>query len=227
MPVPDMLGLMDGSLAGVRIGIPRDYFFDVPELNADTRAACLAAIDLMTAAGATAVDVPFPHAEVARLASRVIMISEAYAYHEPDLQARPELYGKYTRQTIRQGAFVGGGDYVQANRVRSLVKTEAAAALADVDVLITPTMVNLAPRFEGYNPDSMLSARSFSGVWNLTGLPALSVCCGFSADQLPIGLQIVGKPFSEPMVFKVGDAYQSLTNWHTRLPEPSTSTVYA
>jgi aspartyl-tRNA(Asn)/glutamyl-tRNA(Gln) amidotransferase subunit A len=227
VPVPDMLGLMDGSLAGVKIGVPRDYFFDVPELNAETKAACLAAIDVMVAAGASARDVPFPHAEAGRIASRVIMTSEAYAYHEPDLQTRPELYGKYTRQSIRQGAFFGGADYVQADRVRSLIKAEAAAALADVDVLITPTTVNLAPTFEGYNPDSMLAMPSFTAIWNLTGLPALSLCCGFSAGGLPIGLQIIGKPFAEPMVFKVGDAYQSLTSWHARMPESATRTVYA
>src|SRR5919202_493881 len=83
----------------------------------------------------------------------------------------------------------------------------------------TPTMLNVAPTFEGYDPDAMRRAPTFTAIWNLTGLPAASVCCGFSNAGLPIGMQIVGKPFDEAMVLRVGDAYQQLTDWHTRTPE--------
>ena len=65
----------------------------------------------------------------------------------------------------------------------------------------------------------MLRSPSFTGIWNLTGNPAMSINCGFSASGLPIGMQIVGKPFAEPTVFKVGDAYQRITDWHTRVPD--------
>ena len=147
------------------------------------------------------------------------MFGEAYAYHEPDLQTRPALYGKYTSAQLRQGAFYSAADYVQAQRVRSLIKAEAAQALRDVDVLVTPTAISVAPTFEGYDPDAMRRQPTFMGIWNLTGLPALSVGCGFSEAGLPIGLQIIGKPFDEPVVFKVADAYQRLTDWHVRTPE--------
>ena len=160
------------------------------------------------------------------MANTVISRSEAYAYHEPDLQSRPELYGKYTRQSLRQAAFYTAADYIQAQRVRALVKAECAQALAEVDVLITPTSINTAPTFEGHNPDAMLTASSFTGIWNLVGLPALSVCGGFSRG-LPIGMQIIGKPFDEPMVFKVGDAYQQISDWHTRVPELAREVQFA
>ncbi|HVB96413.1 MAG TPA: amidase [Chloroflexota bacterium] len=218
VPVPDMTADMTGSLENVRLGVPRDYFFTVSELDAQVKDAVLLAIDQMQAAGATIVDVTIPHAAEARLAQRVTMLSEAYAYHEPTLQSCPELYGKFTRQTIQQGAFYTAADYVQSQRLRSLIKAECAEALADVDVLITPTMLNVAPTFAGYNPEAMLSSPTFTGIWNLTGLPALSVLSGFSGDGLPIGMQIIGKPFAEPTVFKVGDAYQQITDWHTRVP---------
>ena len=94
-----------------------------------------------------------------------------------------------------------------------------AKAMADVDVLVTPTAISVAPTFEGYDPDAMRRQPTFMGIWNLTGLPALSIGCGFSEAGLPIGLQIIGKPFDEPLVFKVADAYQRLTDWHTRSPE--------
>jgi aspartyl-tRNA(Asn)/glutamyl-tRNA(Gln) amidotransferase subunit A len=218
LPVADMVSGLNGSLAGVKIGIPTEYFFDAAELNAEVKAAVLAAVEAMRSAGASVVEVRIPHAALARDAQRIIMFSEAYAYHEPDLQSRPELYGKYTRQQIRQGAFFSAVDFVQANRVRSLVKAEALAALSDVDVLITPTMLNTAPTYAGYDFDAQINQPSFMGIWNLTGMPALSVCCGFSSEKLPIGMQLVGRPFAEPTVFRVGDAYQAITEWHLAVP---------
>src|SRR5918911_2913777 len=217
--VPDYAADLDGSARGVRIGLVREHFFDVPELDAEVRQAVLDGVDRRAAAGATVVEVALPHAAIARHAQRAIMFSEAYAYHLPDLQARPQLYGQYTRQQIVQGALYSGADYVQAQRVRSMIKAEALAALSTVDVLVTPTTLNVAPTFEGYDPDAMRRAPTFTAIWNLTGLPAASVCCGFSNAGLPIGMQIVGKPFDEAMVLRVGDAYQQVTDWHTRTPE--------
>jgi aspartyl-tRNA(Asn)/glutamyl-tRNA(Gln) amidotransferase subunit A len=227
LPVKDMLSGLDGSLAGLKLGVPRRYFFDVPELDAEVKAAVLDAIRAMEAAGATVVDVDIPHAALARNSQRVIMFAEAYAYHEPDLQTRPELYGKYTRQQIRQGTLYTAPDFVQANRVRGLIKAEALASLSDVDALITPTMLGTAPTYEGYDFESQVKMPTFMGIWNLTGMPALSVCCGFSSNTLPIGMQIVGKPFDEPTVFKIGDAYQQLTDWHTAVPDAVKEAVLA
>ncbi|MGE3270848.1 MAG: amidase [Chloroflexota bacterium] len=219
VPVPDMTALLDGSLAGVKIGVPRDYFFTVPQLDAEVKAAVLAAIDAMAEAGATIVDVEIPHADAARHAQRITMMSEAYAYHEPDMKATPELYGKYTRQSFQIGAFFTAADYIQAQRLRPLIRQECEAALSGVDVLIVPSMLTPAPAFEGYNFDSMMASPSLMGIWNLTGLPAMSIPCGFSSSKLPIGMQIVGKPFAEPTVFKVADGYQQITDWHVTVPD--------
>jgi amidase len=90
-------------------------------------------------------------------------------------------------------------------------------------VLVTPTMLNVAPLFASYDPEAMLRQPTFMSIWNLTGLPALSVGCGYSPEGLPIGFQIIGKPFDEPTVLKVGDAYQRLTDWHARRPQVSAS----
>ena len=218
VPVPDMLSGLNGSFDGVRIGVPREYFFDVPELNAEVRRSVLAAIDEIRKAGASVQDVAIPHAAIARNAQRAIMFSEAYAYHESDLRTRPELYGKYTRQQIQQGALYSAADFVQAERVRSLITDEALSALNGVDVLVTPTMLNVAPRFDEYDQDSMRRLPTFTAIWNLTGLPAASVCCGFSEAGLPIGMQIIARPFDEPTLLRVGDAYQRITDWHIRTP---------
>jgi aspartyl-tRNA(Asn)/glutamyl-tRNA(Gln) amidotransferase subunit A len=222
-PVPDMLGLMDGSLAGVRIGVPRDYFFTAPNLDDEVKTTVESALDAMAAAGATLVEVAIPHAEAARQAQRITMIGEAYAYHEPDLKTKPELYGKYTRQSFQLGAFFSAADYVNAQRLRPLIRQECADAFGErpgdgVDVLIVPTMTSVAPTFEGYDPDSTMRSYGFTPIWNLTGLPAISIPCGFSEGGLPIGMQVVGRPFDEPTVFKIADAYQQITNWHLTIP---------
>ena len=216
VPVPDMLSRLDGSLAGVRIGVPREYFFD--NLNSEIEQAVRKAIDDCAAAGAIVREVSIPHAAHARAAQRVIMFGEAFAYHEADLTTRAELYGKWTRAQLQQGALLSAADYVQAQRVRSVIADEATRALQDVDVLVTATDWNVAPAFEGYSPDARMRQPDFTSMWNLTGQPAMSVCCGFSEAGLPIGMQIIGPAFDEPMVFKVGDAYQRITSWHTRVP---------
>lgn len=88
-----------------------------------------------------------------------------------------------------------------------------------MDVLIVPTSTAVAPTFESYNGTKVDTTPTFTGVWNLVGFPALSVNCGFSAAGLPIGMQVVGAPFTEPMLFRVGDAYQRITDWHARVPD--------
>ena len=218
VPVPDMVARFDGRLDNVRIGVPRAYFLEAPDLNPEVQQAVQAALDRMAAAGATVVDVALPHAALGRNAQNAIMFGECYAYHETDLQTRPELYGKWTRQQLRKGVLYTAADFVQAQRVRSLIKREVAQALANVDVLAMPTSLVLPPQFDAYDPDSGFDASNFMAIWNLTGNPAMSICCGFSESTLPIGLQIVGQPFDEPTVFKVADAYQRITDWHTRTP---------
>jgi aspartyl-tRNA(Asn)/glutamyl-tRNA(Gln) amidotransferase subunit A len=223
VPVPDMLGLMTGSLEGVRIGVPRDYFFTVADLDPEVKASVEAALTAMEAAGATVVDVSIPHAAAARDASRITMVSEAYAYHESDLATKPELYGKYTRAAFQLGAFYSAADYIQAQRLRPLIRRECADAFGaagsgGVDVLVCPTMATVAPRFADYDPDVMTRSYGFTPIWNLTGLPAISIPCGFSSAGMPIGMQVVGRPFDEPTVFKVADAYQQITNWHLTVP---------
>jgi aspartyl-tRNA(Asn)/glutamyl-tRNA(Gln) amidotransferase subunit A len=219
VPVPDYAASLNGSLEGVRIGVPRQYFFDQPELDQEIRSAVEGAIDLMAKHGAVVKEVSLPHAHLSRTTQRVIMFAEAYAYHQTNLARQANRYGKHTRGQLLQGALYSGGDYVQAQRVRSVLKREALAAMADVDVLVVPSTVAVATVFEGYEPDSTRRAPTFMAVWNLTGQPAASLCCGFSQQALPIGMQLVGKPFDESTVLRVGDAYQQLTDWHTRLPD--------
>jgi len=227
-PVPEMLGLMDGSLEGVRIGVPTERFFTAPGLEPEVKAGVLGAIEAMRAAGATVVEVRVRYAAEAQHALWATMGSEALAYHEPDLRSKPELYGRHTREALLVGMLYTGADFVQAQRVRAIVKAGCLALFrpalgADgdgVDVLITPSRPTVAPLLEGYDTDFLFLGTNFSGIWNVTGQPALCVPCGFSPTTgMPLSMQIVGRPFDEPTVFKVGDAYQRMTDWHLRAPK--------
>jgi len=116
------------------------------------------------------------------------------------------------------GGLLSAADYVQAQRVRRLIKNEMAQALQEVDVLVTPTSPKPAALLEGYDPAATLAAPSFTAPFNVAGLPAISVPGGFSSEGLPIGLQIAGKPFDEPTVLRVAYTYQQAARWFQRRP---------
>jgi len=123
--------------------------------------------------------------------------------------------------------------HLHAQRFRPLIRAECEAAFGDrasgqyVDVFVVPTMPTTAPAFEGYDPDAMMTGAGFTPIWNLTGNPAISIPCGFSSEGLPIGMQVVGRPFDEPTVFKISDAYQQITDWHLQLPPIAKEAVTA
>ncbi len=216
--VPDFSGALSGTLRNAKVGIPRDLFA-LPELESEISRAVLAAVDLMEEEGATLRDVVVPHFHEAQAAWWVIDLAEQHAYHEPTLKQHPELYGKYVRQRFRQGAFLTASDYIHAQRVRSLIRSEWARVMEDIDVLVLPTMLSCAPLLDhGDVLTDPLLLPSLTSIWNLVGFPALSVCCGFSERRLPIGLQIVGKAFDEATVLRVGEAYQRNTDWHLHMP---------
>jgi aspartyl-tRNA(Asn)/glutamyl-tRNA(Gln) amidotransferase subunit A len=146
------------------------------------------------------------------------MLSEAFAYHQRLLRSKPEEFGDMVRARFRTGGLLSSADYVQAQRVRNVLKREFAAALQKVDVIVSPTMSNTAPAFA--TVDGMTTARrpSFTGPYNLTGMPAISVPCGFTAAGLPVGLQIAGKPFDEPTVLHTAYAYQQCARWFEKRP---------
>ncbi len=220
VPVPDMLAKTDGSLAGVRVGVPREFFFTLPELDSEVKTAVETAIARIADAGATVVEVNLPHADAAWMAGRITSSSEAYTYHLPDLRTQPEQYGRYARRSIMFGSLFSSSDYVQAQRFRSIFNAECRAVLGpQADVLVMPTMTDVAPTFAGYDVGGSRISPGFMPPWNVTGLPAISVPCGFSEGGLPIGMQVVGRAFDEPTVFKVAEAYQRLTDWHARVPE--------
>jgi aspartyl-tRNA(Asn)/glutamyl-tRNA(Gln) amidotransferase subunit A len=158
-------------------------------------------------------------------ASFAIVATEALAYHAEWLRTRARDYQPDVRERLRMGAFVSGVHYVRAQQVRQLVRQEVDAALARRDVLLAPTTPIPAPvlgEAETVLGDGTSDVRSalirFTRPFNFSGHPACSVPCGFTTNGLPLGLQIVGRPFDEATVLRAADAYQRRTDWHTRRP---------
>jgi len=216
----DYLGEIDRGIKGLRVGVPRQYFFDHPELHADTKAAVERFVEQLAGLGADVRDVELPHSAVAKEANTITMLSEALAYHRPDMgSASWSEYGASTRLTIGRAALFSAADYVQAQRFRSWFAREASKLMAEVDVLVTPTSPGVASlSSEMADPARRIRQPSYTGPFNLLGYPALAVPAGFSAEGLPFSAQIVGAPFAEALLLRAGHAYQQATDWHRRVP---------
>ena len=215
-PVPDYSRSLTEDIEGMRIGVPRDFFFrDDPNVNSEVLSAVEGALEELRGLGAQVEEVSIPMLEYASGAQPVIMLSEAFAYHQSNLRSRPEDFGDMCRARFRVGGLFSGGDYVQAQRVRKALTSEFNEALQKYDLIASPTMSNPAGRFDETDVMSTARVPSFTGPYNLTGMPAISVPCGFTESGLPIGLQLAGRHFDEPTVIRAAYTYQQ----HVRLFE--------
>jgi aspartyl-tRNA(Asn)/glutamyl-tRNA(Gln) amidotransferase subunit A len=213
-PVSDYLAPLGQSVRGLRIGVPsRDFFLE--GADPEVAAAFEASLATLRRLGAEVEDVSLRHIWDAP-SFMVIMASEAFAYHERDLRERPHLYGDILRARLLHGGLYTAAEYVQAMRLRERLRQEMQAALRKVDLLATPTTPKPAPTFAMAYDRSVGFPRANMPPFNLSGLPALALPCGFTRDGLPISLQLVGRPFDEATVLRAGHAYEQATEWHTR-----------
>lgn len=223
LPVPDYRAALTGEIKGLRVGLLRAFFLESTGLV--LRQAVGQAVKRLEEQGARVEEVALESAPQVTGASFAIVAAEALAYHEEWMKARPDDYGPDIRDRLRLGAFVSATQYVKAQRVRQLIRNEVDALLAHLDVLIAPATPIVAPPVgqtevvvEGDRRDVRSSLIRFTRPFNLSGHPACAVPCGFTVAGLPIGMQIVGRPFDEATVLRVADAYQRVTDWHTRRP---------
>ena len=214
-PVGDYLASLGSGVRGLRIGVPRVYFHD--GIDPEVASAFEKAVETLGRLGADVRAVEIPHVEDVP-SFMVIMLAEAFAYHERDLRTRPELFGDVLREKLMIGGLLTANEYVQAQRLRARVQAETARVLKDVDLLASPTAIVPAPPFSVvWDPDFPFS-RSNMPPFNVTGLPALALPCGFSSTGLPLSLQLAGRPFDEATVLRAGHAYEQATEWHRRRP---------
>lgn len=219
VPVPDYLAALRDGVRGLTVGVPREYFYETaPGVDPQVIAAAERGLETLSELGAEIRDVAIPHIRYAQTANQVIMMSEAYSYHEANLKTRRQDYGDLVRQRFLLGGLLTASDYNQALRMRRVIKDEMAAALQQSDVLVTPTYAAPAPKIEGYAGATTLTQPSFTGPFNLSGLPAVSTPSGLSDEGLPMGLQVVGRPFDEATALRVAYAYEQAARFIDRRP---------
>jgi aspartyl-tRNA(Asn)/glutamyl-tRNA(Gln) amidotransferase subunit A len=224
VPVPDYLEALTGDLTGLTIGYDQLTRFVGELADPALDAVFAAALAQLEARGARVVEIELPFYAEMTAADIVIMLSEALAYHLPDLQTRWLDYFEGTRNIVGSGVFYSAGDFVQAQRARRTGQKALARTYEEVDLIVTPTSSAGATSFAGLISmmERVAGGGGFgpihTGYWDTTGNPVLTVPMGYTASGLPLGLQIAGRPFDEATVLRAGDAYQSGTAWHLDVP---------
>jgi aspartyl-tRNA(Asn)/glutamyl-tRNA(Gln) amidotransferase subunit A len=222
-PVPDYAAALSGDIRGLRLGIPREYFFDM--LDPEVEGAVRQAIETLRGLGASVHDVSWPSLRYATLTALILVLAEASAFHEQWVRTRPQDYDPDIALRLKWGLLLPASAYLKAQRLRALMCRDVAQLWRQVDVLVTPATMTVAPypgelqlRIGNRQMSTREALLRLMRPFNLTGLPAMSVPCGFSAIGLPMALQIAGKPFDEVTVLRVAYAYEQQTDWHRRQP---------
>jgi aspartyl-tRNA(Asn)/glutamyl-tRNA(Gln) amidotransferase subunit A len=221
--VPDFVAGLRQPLGGLRVGVPTDEYHE--EMAEDVRAQFRAALDVLASLGLRAEPVSFPRPPAARVSAFAIIRAEAASIHEEWVRDRPGDYGPDTLELLRQGLFETAAQYLRAQKVRALLLRETEELLRPYAALVLPTTPATAPAIKQKTialPGRDVEVRDlltrFTRLINLVGLPAITVPCGFGADGLPVGLQIVGGPMDERTILAIAHAYEQATPWHTRRP---------
>jgi len=241
-PVPEYQARLNQGVRGLKIGIPKEYF--VEGMQPAVEAAVRQAVAEFAALGAQPVPISLPHTEYAIATYYLIATAEAssnlarydgmkYGYRAPQTEGLVETYrrtraqgfGDEVKRRIMLGTYVLSAGYydayyLKAQKVRTLIRRDFLKAFGDCDVIATPVAPTTAFRLGEKTADPLIMYLSdiFTIAVNLAGLPGLSVPCGFDENDMPIGVQLIGKPFGEDVLLQAAYAYEQTTPWHTRKP---------
>jgi aspartyl-tRNA(Asn)/glutamyl-tRNA(Gln) amidotransferase subunit A len=224
VPIPDFAGSLGQTslshdLSNLKVAYPRSFFATQEGISPEVVASIDAAVQQIARLGAEVEEITLPDFELFNACGRVILTAEAYAIHEKDLLSRPLDYARYTYQRMMVGATLSAADLVQAFRLRrELSATLNAGVLGTFDALITATALTPAPRLDEFPVDVPPRNTTQTMPFNVTGNPALAIPTGFSKSGLPLGMQIVGRPFDEPTVLRIGAAYEAAAGWTAMRP---------
>jgi aspartyl-tRNA(Asn)/glutamyl-tRNA(Gln) amidotransferase subunit A len=229
-PVSNYTRMLGTSVRGIKIGVIKGYFDQC--IVSEVRHAFDDALKTFKALGMKIQEVVIPHIDSVPAAQAGSTRPEANSDHDHYLRTRPRDYSPGLLYSLIAGLLTPAPVYVTAQRVRRLICQEFDEAFKSVQVLVAPTIFSPAPTIDECNRGYIeadgkrinLADRAgnfltrYTIPFNVTGLPDMSLCCGFSSSGLPIGMQVVAAPFREDIVFQVADAYESNTEWHTRNP---------
>jgi len=221
--VPDYQADLQARVRGLRLGIMHEWFFEA--LDPEVAAALTEGIKVLTGLGAVTREVHLPKLLEAMGAHRAIIFPEASAFHRPYLERQARDYGDGIRAQLHGGLFLPAVEYLRAQQARRIIRQEWARAFSEIDLLVTPTTPVAATPFGAATADLPGGPRPLVRAYldltlpfNLTGYPAISIPCGFTRSGLPVGMQLVAKPFEEATLLRCAHQFQMATDWHTRKP---------
>jgi len=223
-PIPPYRQALGETLKGLKIGILRFHWEEDIPASEDVRKAMEAALDVLRRLGAE-----LEECRVRSLVSYfdvkiIIAETEIFSVHQKNLIARPKDFGADFRSRVLPSVLFTANDYVQATREHRRMMVEMEPLYARFDAFVTAGMGE-APRLADYRSVSFWQKPSLLTAWNVTGQPVLQLPNGFGRNGLPLGMQIVGRPFGETTILRVGHAYERATEWHTRRPQLVRGTV--
>jgi Asp-tRNA(Asn)/Glu-tRNA(Gln) amidotransferase A subunit family amidase len=217
-PVPDFTAELGKSVKGLRIGVVRHFFEQDHRASDATRAGIDAALDFFRKEGAEVRDITLSSAADYHAVGYLIMVTEAFTLHGPWMRERFMDYGELFRDRVSLAATVSGPDMIQATRRRRVLCREMATAMEDLDIIISASQPGEAPRIDSVPKWTNMEKPSFTMPFNVTGFPAISICTGFGEGGLPVAMQLAGKPFTEPTLFRAAHAYETATKWRAARP---------
>ena len=223
VPVPDYLAQLDTGIAGKRVGIADAYLRQHADL--EVRKLVEEAIAALEGLGARIEEVELPAPAEAVAALLGLLHPEATAYHLPWLRTRPQDYSPAVRERLELGAVTPAVSYVQAQQARRQITDGFLAAMERLDLLAMPSTSSAATRMDESfitadeaDPRGLAELIALSGPFNLVGFPAISIPCGFTAGGLPVGMQLVARPWQEGLLLAAAHAYEQTVDWSHRLP---------
>jgi Asp-tRNA(Asn)/Glu-tRNA(Gln) amidotransferase A subunit family amidase len=224
-PVPDYQAALTGDIRGLRVGVIQERVH-TGAVEPEVQEVVVKAISVLGELGATVEEVSIPLIVHSAAVSSALISSDAATLNRRDITEHLEQFDHNNQVRLLMGSIMPARAYQKATRLRQMLRQQILDALSQVDVLVMPTSsipASPIPERAGINSkqeiiDGYAGRRSFTAPFNLANTPALSINCGFTAGDLPIGLQIAGKPFDEETVLRVAHAYEQATDWHTRRP---------
>jgi len=218
VPAGDYLAGIERPIAGLKIGVARAYQ-DESGVSDEQKATIESAVEVLRELGATVESVTLPSRALFDAAAWTIILAEGFAIHQHDLRTRPQDYGRTARERVSIGAFVTGGDYVQAQRIRGRLIAEFDCAITGFDAILCATAAGAPPPLDKVDDGPWRKLHPITAPFNLTGHPALALPCGISTKGLPLSMQLIGRAFNEADLLCIGHAYEQATGWWKRLPD--------
>jgi aspartyl-tRNA(Asn)/glutamyl-tRNA(Gln) amidotransferase subunit A len=217
-PVPNYSAQLGSGIKGLRIGVIHHFHETDHKVSESTQRGIIAAIATFRDLGAEMREVQLSPLQDWLACGSLISITERAAAYEEWARTRLGDFSERVRSRLMLGAFVTGVDYIQAVRRRRELRAELQSAMKGLDVVLTATQPAEAAKIDAVPKWDLFAAPNFTMPFNVSGYPAISVCAGFGAGDLPVAIQLVAKPFQEPTLFRVADAFEKATPFRNRRP---------